>query len=271
VADAIKTMALVEACYRSSEAGVNTEASMMPNIDAHQHFWRYDRLSDGWIDDSMSRLRRDFLPDELKVRWTVRASTCIAVQARQSRRNPLAARVGRCESVHCRSHRMDRSPGRRSARPAGTIRGALEVGGCPAHRAGGGRRSLSEEAAFRRAFRCSKIWTVYDILIYPRHLPVAAEFVAGFTRQRFVLITSRSDHIRDGDLARLGTRRALAEFPQVFCKVGLVTEAEWNQWTPEQLWPCSDVVFDAFGANRLIAGSDWPVCTVAGDYRGRCR
>ena len=108
----------------------------------------------------------------------------------------------------------------------------------------------------------------YDILIYPKHLAVAADFISRFTRQRFVIDHLAKPDVRSGELREWerGLRR-LAEVPQVFCKLsGLVTEADWQRWTPQQLRPCLDVAFDCFGANRLMAGSDWPVCTVAADY-----
>ena len=108
----------------------------------------------------------------------------------------------------------------------------------------------------------------YDILIYTRHLPVAAEFVEKFPRQRFVLDHMAKPPIKAGeiDVWEKGIRQ-LAAFPNVLCKVsGLVTEADWHHWTPEQIRPYLDVVFDAFGSERLMIGSDWPVCLVAGQY-----
>lgn len=108
----------------------------------------------------------------------------------------------------------------------------------------------------------------YDILIYARHLPVAAEFVAQFPRQRFVLDHLAKPPIKAGEIDRWadGIRR-LAAFPNVFCKLsGLVTEADWQQWAQEQIHPYLDVAFDAFGSDRLMIGSDWPVCLVAATY-----
>jgi L-fuconolactonase len=108
----------------------------------------------------------------------------------------------------------------------------------------------------------------YDILIYPKHLPVAAELVSRFARQRFVLDHLAKPNIRAGEMRQWEEGvRALAKFPLVFCKLsGLVTEADWTRWTLDDLRPYLDVAFDCFGAHRLLAGSDWPVCTVAADY-----
>jgi L-fuconolactonase len=108
----------------------------------------------------------------------------------------------------------------------------------------------------------------YDILIYTKHLPVAAEFVQRFPHQRFVLDHLAKPPIRNGkiDPWAQGISR-LAAFPNVFCKLsGLVTEADWQHWKPEQIIPFLDVAFESFGPDRLMIGSDWPVCLVAASY-----
>jgi len=108
----------------------------------------------------------------------------------------------------------------------------------------------------------------YDILIFPKHLRVAAEFVERFPRQRFVLdhlakpfIKAGRVHPWDSDLGEL------AKFPNVFCKLsGMVAEADIKNWKPEHLTPYIDIAFQCFGSERLMIGSDWPVCTAAGSY-----
>jgi L-fuconolactonase len=108
----------------------------------------------------------------------------------------------------------------------------------------------------------------FDILIYNRQLPVAAEFVSRFERHRFVLDHLAKPDIRSGEI-RAWERdvRRLAGFANVSAKLsGLVTEGDWQHWTPGQLQPYIDVAFDCFGAERLMIGSDWPVSTVAADY-----
>ncbi len=108
----------------------------------------------------------------------------------------------------------------------------------------------------------------FDILIYTKHLPVADEFVRKFPRQRFVLDHMAKPPIRNGqiDAWASGIRR-LSEMPNVFCKLsGLVTEADWKSWTREEIIPYLDVALASFGADRLMIGSDWPVCLVAASY-----
>ena len=107
--------------------------------------------------------------------------------------------------------------------------------------------------------------------IYPRHLPVGGRVRRGGSRrQRFVLDHLAKPDIRRGRDPASGARdlRALAACPNVSCKLsGLVTEADWQSWTPEQIRPYLDVAFECFGAERLMIGSDWPVCTLAARLR----
>ena len=115
----------------------------------------------------------------------------------------------------------------------------------------------------------SEFGLTYDILIYPRHLPAAAELAELFPRQRFVLDHLAKPSIKTGEITlwESGIRK-LAQFPNVFCKLsGLVTEADWKGWKPAQLKPYLDTVFHGFGPERLMIGSDWPVCTLAAPYR----
>jgi L-fuconolactonase len=129
-------------------------------------------------------------------------------------------------------------------------------------------RFLMRPAFCRGISMLGELGLPFDILIYPRHLAVAADFVARFAHQRFVVDHLAKPVIRSGEIHEweMGLRR-LAGFPQVYCKLsGLVTEGDWHAWSPGQLRPYLDVAFDCFGPHRLIAGSDWPVCTVAADY-----
>lgn len=108
----------------------------------------------------------------------------------------------------------------------------------------------------------------YDILIYTKHLSVAAEFVGRFPKHRFVLDHLAKPPIKDGEIEpwALGIRR-LASFPNVWCKLsGLVTEAHWQRWKQEDIRPYLNIAVEAFGTERLMMGSDWPVCLVAGSY-----
>jgi len=240
-------------------------------IDAHLHFWRYNPAEYGWIDDSMAALRRDFLPDEARGEMNhAGVDACVAVQARQTLDETrwllaladaypfIAGVVGwvdlQADDVRSQLEQFARHP---------KLVGIRHIVQSEAD-----DRFLLRPAFCRGISLLEDLELAYDILIYPKHLAVAADFISRFTRQRFVIDHLAKPDVRSGELREWerGLRR-LAEVPQVFCKLsGLVTEADWQRWTPQQLRPCLDVAFDCFGANRLMAGSDWPVCTVAADY-----
>jgi len=240
-------------------------------IDSHLHFWRYSAAEYGWIDDSMPALRRDFLPAEAR-REMDRAGidACVAVQARQTLEetrwlleladaHPFIAGVVGWIDLQADDVAAQLEPFAGHTKLVG-VRHIIQ--GEPDD------RFMLRPAFCRGVSFLEDLNLTYDILIYPKHLPVAAELVARFDRQRFVLDHLAKPGIRSAEIDEWekGLRR-LAEFPHVFCKVsGLVTEADWTRWTPEQIRPYLDVAFDCFGAHRLLAGSDWPVCTVAADY-----
>jgi L-fuconolactonase len=113
-----------------------------------------------------------------------------------------------------------------------------------------------------------EVGLAYDILIYPRHLPAAVEFARRFAGHSLVLDHLGKPDIRHGEIRSWERHlRELAACTNVMAKLsGLVTEADWARWTPAQIRPYLDVAFSAFGAERLMIGSDWPVCLVAGEY-----
>jgi L-fuconolactonase len=241
------------------------------NVDAHQHFWRYDPREYGWIDDTMGALRRDFLPPDLEPLLAASGfAGCIAVQARQTLEETawLLELAGRHPFVLGVVGWVDlQSP---------QVRSQLE--GFASHpKLVGIRHVVQSEPDERFLLRpefcrgvglLEEFGLAYDILVYARHLPVAVEFAARFPRQRFVLDHLAKPEVRRGEIRSWERElRRLAALPNVWCKLsGLVTEADWHAWSAEQLRPYLDVAFDSFGADRLMIGSDWPVCTLAAGY-----
>lgn len=244
---------------------------MTVHVDSHQHFWTYDAREYGWIDERMGALKRDFLPSDLEP--PLRAAgfdACVAVQARPSlaetarllelaERNPFVAGVVGWVDLCSPDARAQLD---RFAKHPKLVGVRHIVQGEPDD------RFLLRPDFGRGIARLEEFGLAYDILIYPRHLPVAAEFVARFPRQRFVL-----DHLAKPEIARGEIRewsrglRALGAAPNVLAKLsGLVTEADWKAWTPDGMRPYLDVAFECFGPGRLMIGSDWPVCTLAADY-----
>jgi L-fuconolactonase len=239
-------------------------------IDSHQHFWRYDPAQYGWIDDSMTRLRRDFLPADLEPLLDAAGfDACVAVQARQTLEETrwlleLAADhsfiAGVVGWVDLQSAAVERDLEALSERK--TLVGIRHI-----------VQAEPDDFLLRPAFRrgvglLERFGLAYDILIYPRHLKAAEQFVSSLPSQRFVLDHVAKPEIRSGRIDEWrGGLAALAHCPNVVCKLsGLMTEADWQSWTPDQIRPYLDAAFECFGADRLMIGSDWPVCTLAAPY-----
>jgi len=241
-------------------------------IDAHQHFWIYDSGEYGWIDESMASLRRNFLPSDLKPELDRSGvQGCVAVQARQSLEETrwlleLAEQfsfvMGVVGWVDLLSSDVRSQLNALAANPK--LVGIRHI-----VQSEPDDRFLLRPDFMRGIAVLEEFDLAYDILIYPKHLPVAAEFVRQFPRQRFVLDHMAKPPIKSGSIkAWADGIRELSAFPNVYCKLsGLVTEADWQYWKQQDITPYLDSAFEAFGPERLMAGSDWPVCLVAAPYR----
>ena len=241
-------------------------------IEAHHHFWRYNPREYGWISDSMAVLRRDFLPDDLE--GAIRAAGVdgvVSVEARQSlvetdwllemadRHDFIRGVVGWVPliSEHLTSD-LERLRGRKKLK--------------------GVRHVLQDEPDdnymlrddFNRGIRQLKDFGLcYDVLIFERHLPQTIQFVDRHPEQVFVLDHIAKPRIRDRVMSPWRENlRELARRPNVSCKLsGVVTEADHQNWTVQQLRPYMETALDAFGPRRLMFGSDWPVCLLACGYQ----
>lgn len=240
-------------------------------IDAHQHFWRFDPVREAWITDEMAAIRRDFLPEDLAPELDAcGVDATIAVQADQSEAETefllglaegnrrIAGVVGwvdlRAVDVERRLERFSRFK---------KLRGVRHVAQAEAD-----DWFLARPEFVRGVGRLKEFGLTYDILIYPRQLPAAIELVRKLPEQKFVVDHLAKPEIKAGKLEPwAGLMREIASNPNVYCKLsGMVTEADWKNWKAEDCEVFLEVVFDAFGAERLMFGSDWPVCLVAASY-----
>jgi L-fucono-1,5-lactonase len=241
-------------------------------IDAHQHFWHYAPETHGWITERMGVLKRDFLPRDLEAeRIACGVIGSVAVQAEQSERETdFLLGLAEC----------DRSI-------AGVV-GWLDFRGrdicerlerySKRERLVGFRHLVEFEADddfllredfLRGIAHLERYGFTYDIVIFPRHLANAVKFVEKFPAQRFAVDHLAKPEIRSGRVSmewRDGIA-ALAAHPNVYCKLsGMVTEADWVNWRADDFTPYLDAVVGAFGVERVMFGSDWPVCLVAATY-----
>lgn len=245
--------------------------SLMLHIDAHQHFWIYNETEFDWIDDSMAALRRDFLPGDLEPELrALEFQGSVVVQTRQTLEESrwLLELADSHPSIVGVVGWADLSSPDIEQQLRILTQYPKLVGLRHIVQSEPDDRFLLRPEFLRGIAALEPFDLAYDILIYAKHLPVAIEFVEKFPRQRFVLDHMAKPQIKCQQIdAWAAAIDKLSQFPNVFCKMsGLVTEADWKHWTTDQIRPYLDVAFDAFGPERLMIGSDWPVCLVAASY-----
>jgi L-fuconolactonase len=239
-----------------------------PRIDSHQHFWHYDPQQYPWIKPEWP-IRQSFLPHDLKPLLEASFDACVAVQARQSLEETrwlceLAAQysfiAGVVGWVDLRSDNLSRDLHELSHPKLVGVRHVVQD-------------EPDDDFMLRPDFlrgiaQLEEISLAYDILIFPRQLPAAIKLVQKFPEQRFVLDHIAKPQIGDGILEPWRTQiRELARSANVYCKLsGMVTEARWRDWKPADFTPYLETVWEVFGEDRLMIGSDWPVCLLSAAY-----
>lgn len=243
---------------------------MSKRIDSHQHFWKFDPVRDSWIDETMQNIQRDFLPEDLKpLLKENQFEGCVAVQASQSEEEThflldLASKndfiKGVVGWVDLKNENIEERLKFFSDQKK--LKGFRHV-------VQGEADDFMFGTEFRNGIKALKTFDyTYDILIFERQLSAAISLVKDFPNQKFVI-----DHIAKPDIKsetiyswKSGIEE-IAKCENVWCKIsGMVTEADWNNWKPEDLKPYLDVIFDNFSIDKLMYGSDWPVLNVASDY-----
>jgi len=247
----------------------------MNKIDSHQHFWHYEANRFPWISDDMPVLKEDFLPDKLgPILSTNGVKGTVAVQARQSTEETqflldLAEKfpfiLGVVGWVDLESDQL-----------ADTLHAYQ-----PFTKLKGFRHLLQDESdpeyilrpGFQRGLKeIFEAGFSYDLLVFPRQLDGVIQTVSNFPQGSFVLDHLGKPPIGEKKIDDWGDKiRDLASHPQVFCKLsGMVTEANWEGWKTKDFFPYLDLVLEAFGEDRLMFGSDWPVCQLAASYQQVC-
>lgn len=240
-------------------------------VDAHQHFWFYNAQKHAWINDEMAVLKRNFLPTDLQAIYQENGiDACVAVQADQSEAETdflleLAAEYdfikGVVGWVDLRSEQIEERLAHYAQFPK--LKGFRHVV----------QDELDPEFMLGKHFSeglslLSKYNFTYDILIFPTQLEAAIKTVQRFPKQKFVLDHIAKPYIKEGKIVTWEKHiRELANHSNVYCKVsGMVTEADWRNWNQEDFIPYLEVVFEAFGVDRIMFGSDWPVCLLGAQY-----
>ncbi len=240
-------------------------------IDSHQHFWKYDLQKHTWIDDSMDIIRQDFLPKNLKpVLDQHQIEGCVAVQADQSEaetdflvslaheNNWIKGVVGwadlQAKNIEERLAyfaRFDKLKGFRHIVQSETD------------------HDFMQRPAFERGIKAlTNHGFSYDILIFPHQIVSAQKLVQKFDNQLFIIDHLAKPYIKNKEINQWKTDiKALSKCPNVYCKIsGMATETNWLSWQNQDLKPYLDTVVESFGMQRVMFGSDWPVCLLASTY-----
>ena len=239
-------------------------------IDSHQHFWKFDPVRHAWIDSSMQNIAKDFLPEDLKpLLETNLMDGCIAVQADQSEAETefllkLAEENSFIKGV---VGWVDLSAEDLSQRLEVFSKNTLFKG--VRHVLQAEKEGFMLQDPFLRGISELKNFSLtYDILIYPNQLEEARVLIEKNPDQPFVLDHLAKPYIKQQKIKNWASDiKELAKYKNVYCKLsGMVTEADWNHWQFENFKKYLSVAFDTFGSDRLMFGSDWPVCLLAGSY-----
>lgn len=242
----------------------------MDRIDSHQHFWRYTPATHGWITNPMAVLKRDYLPLDLKKELDAHAiSGCVSVQAAQTEQENhfLLDQADTYDFIRGVVGWVDMQDERVEERLLHWAQHPKFVG--VRHIVQDEEEDFLTKSAFVRGVRLLPEFNLtYDLLIKESQLPAARLFADQLPEVKIVV-----DHLAKPKIAVQEQLpwaehiQALAKHPNVYCKLsGVVTEADWQHWKDSDIYPYLDVVVEAFGTERLMVGSDWPVCLLAASY-----
>ncbi len=242
----------------------------MLRIDAHQHFWQYDPVRDSWIDDTMTVIRKDFMPEDLQpLLQQHQLNGCVVVQSDQSEDENTfqLANAAANDFIKGVVGWVDLC--------SDSVKERLQYYS-RFEKMKGFRHILQGEAAefilqdnFKHGISLLRQYGfTYDILVYAHQLRHAAQLVAAFPDQPFVIDHIAKPAIKDGEIISWEKGiRTIAKHENVYCKIsGMVTEADWKNWNEQSFKPYMDIIVEAFGVERIMYGSDWPVCLLAADY-----
>ncbi|WP_031428590.1 amidohydrolase family protein [Flavimarina sp. Hel_I_48] len=240
-------------------------------LDSHQHFWNYEPVKHAWIDDTMNVIRQDFMPEMLKKEFDeYQIEGCIAVQADQNEaENEFLLNLAENNDfikgivgwVDLQSDSLEERLKYYDSQKK--IKGFRHIV----------QAEKDPDFLLRKPFlagisQLSNYNFTYDILVFPHQLGAVLEFVKKFPKQKFVIDHLAKPYIKDGFIEGWANQiKAIGACENVWCKLsGMITEADYKKWTYKDLDPYMNIVLEAFGPERILYGSDWPVCLVAGQY-----
>jgi L-fuconolactonase len=247
----------------------------MTVVDAHHHFWDPSRREYTWMGDELASIRRPFGPEDLRpllaaggVDRTLLVQTVSSVGETGEFLQTAAATdfiAGVVGWVDLTDPAVDKTLAALRKSPGGSHLVAIR------HQVHDERDPnwLLRDDVLHGIGAVGDAQLVYDLLVRTRELPAAHGIARRFPDTRFVIDHMAKPRIAAGarDLEWEQAMAPFAGLPNVSCKLsGMVTEASWTEWTPDDLAPYVRRVLDWFGPERCMFGSDWPVCLLAASY-----
>jgi L-fuconolactonase len=241
-------------------------------IDSHQHFWVYNEMKDAWITDEMKVIQRSFLPKDLQpVLQENKVGGCVAVQASQSEEetNFLLELAGENDFIKGVVGWVDLKDKNIEERLIYFSKEKKLSGFRHILQGEDVEEYLSNKDFLHGISLLGKYNYTYDILVYHRQLKYVDDFVRRFPNQRFVLDHLAKPDIKGHTISDWEKEITLiAKNENISCKIsGMVTEADWENWDEKDFYPYIDVVMRNFGTDRVLFGSDWPVCLLGITYQ----
>jgi L-fuconolactonase len=242
----------------------------MKIIDTHQHFWNYDAQKQDWINEDMQAIQKDFLPADLAIELKEnKVEACISVQAAQSLQETdfLLAQAkannfiqGVVGWVDLCDLKMEQALEKYATEKL--LKGFRHILQAEP-------KGFMLAPSFKKGINAlAKYNYTYDLLIYASQLKEAKEFISNHSTQPIVIDHLAKPNIKEGEWESWKKDiNEIAQYPNVYCKIsGMTTEANLNSWTIGTLKPYIDIAVEAFGTDRIMFGSDWPVCLLASSY-----
>ena len=239
-------------------------------IDSHQHFWKYNAQKHSWINEEMRLIQKDFLPTDLKkVLNENNVEACVSVQVDQSKEETLF-QIDQAEKntfvkgvvgwIDVINDNIEADL--KYYEQYKVVKGFRHI-------LQGAQKGFMLQPSFIKGLnKIAQEGYSYDLLIYHQQLEEANELLNRVDDLQVVLNHIAKPNIKERDIKTWSEQiKLLAKHKNLSCKIsGIVTEADWTQWTAKDIYPYLDVIVASFGMDRIMFGSDWPVCLVASTY-----
>jgi L-fuconolactonase len=240
-------------------------------IDAHQHFWHYQRDTHGWISDEMSVLRKDFMPVELKTAladFSFDGSVVVQANETYAENDFLLDIAQKHNYIKGIVGWIDLLDPQAEIKMIALKSTPIIVGFRTIMQGSPDEKYLGNKLFYENAKRLASFDYTFDLLVHNNQLDSLIRFTDKLPDNRFILDHLGKPAIKNKEYKEWKSEiKILAANPNMYCKLsGMTTEADLKNWTYNDLYPYMEIAAEYFGLDRICFGSDWPVCLAAGSF-----